>query len=417
MEKLFWGIIVVWVILRITLMTLSINGNQQPEAREKVLKYFTEDDVKTGRIYALRGFYSRMLLPFFTVALLLVMMKFGIIEQFSSKISEIAGKDSFWLSNTLFIIGFSIFLHLISLPFDYYLGHISETEFGFSNQTSVGWFIRYMKSFAVSLIIETVSLMMVLWFFKTFQRHWPIIVPIGTTCFGIFMSILAPYIITPIFYTQKPLSEGTLKEKILKIADKSGISVEGIYEVDESKYSKHTNAYFSGLFSQKRIVLYDNLIKNHTEDETSLIFAHEAGHWLHDHVFKGISFGFLGSIAACIFLWYAFPFLQNEKLFCLKELHSAQNIPFTYIIFTVFSLFFAPIEAQISQNFERQADLKSLELTGLKKAFIDAEIRLAKDNKSELLPHPFRVFWLYSHPAAIDRIEMGEKFIITQKQK
>ena len=68
------------------------------------------------------------------------------------------------------------------------------------------------------------------------------------------------------------------------------------------------------------------------------------------------------------------------------------------------------MDAQVSQYFERQADQASLELTGLAQTFIDAEVRLARDNRAFLLPHPFRVFWLFSHPPSIERIAVAEAF-------
>ncbi|MBF0544125.1 MAG: M48 family metallopeptidase [Candidatus Riflebacteria bacterium] len=410
MERIFWIILLVWVIFRITLMSLSLKGNTDPIAKEHVTKFFSEKDIESGKNYALHGFWVKMILPFLTIALMVILMKNGTVPAVFNRIEQWAGSDSFWLKNLLFLLLFTAFLEAISLPFSYYLDFLSEKEFGFSNLTSFQWFLRHIKFLIVGLVIESAGLMMVLWFFKTFERSWPFIVPIGITVYGIFITLLFPYLITPLFYNQKPISDGPLKEKILQIAEKAGITVSGIYELDESRYSNHTNAYFTGLFSEKRIVLYDTLIKSHTVDEAALIFAHEAGHWKHDHVFKGMAMGFVGSFLTCLLIWWIFPFLQCEKLFCLKELYSAQNLPFVYIVFSVFSLFCAPMDAQISQYFERQADMESLKLTGLTKIFINAEVRLALDNKADLLPHPYRVFWLYSHPPTIERIAMAENF-------
>ncbi|HNV68655.1 MAG TPA: M48 family metalloprotease, partial [Candidatus Ozemobacteraceae bacterium] len=176
---------------------------------------------------------------------------------------------------------------------------------------------------------------------------------------------------------------------------------------------KHTNAYFTGLGSKKRIVLYDTLIKSHTVDEAALIFAHEVGHWKHDHMRIGFTLAFLGTLLGCLVAWWGFPWLQQEPALHLREIWHPVNLPFFLVVVTVSTLLFAPFEAQISQHFERQADRASLELTGLKQVFIDAEVRLARDNHAELLPHPLRVFWLYSHPPAIDRIRMAEEYAPT----
>ena len=83
-------------------------------------------------------------------------------------------------------------------------------------------------------------------------------------------------------------------------------------------------------------------------------------------------------------------------------------IPFVYLMYLLLTLIFSPVENQISQKMEKQADKYSLEITGLKETYINAQVKLAKINKSDLLPHKFRVWWLYSHPTSIDRILMGE---------
>jgi STE24 endopeptidase len=214
-------------------------------------------------------------------------------------------------------------------------------------------------------------------------------------------------LITPLFYEQKPLEEGALRNKILQIAQKAGMKTDKIFVVNESKYSKHTNAYFTGIGPYRRIVLYDNLINSHTLDEAALIFAHEAGHWKHNHVAKGIASGVFSIFLICLLLKYIFPSLQQVDWFGLKQLASAANLPFFLVAMILFQLFTAPVESQISQFMERQADRAALKLTGLKDVYISAEKKLALDNKTDLLPSSFRVFWLYSHPPTVERIEIA----------
>jgi len=403
----FWVVVVGWVLLRSVLLYHGYHGNPDPSARERVLRHFTQEDIDKGRSYARVGFWAKVLKPFLQVALLLGLLWAGWPTVWHERLTTWTG-GGIWLPNLLFLLAFLAVLQVFSLPFDYYLGHLCETAAGFSTMTASAWFFRYLKMILIGWPIQIAGTMLVLWTFWTFTRWWPVLIPVVTTTFGILMTVIFPLVITPVFYEQKPLAEGPLKERILGIASQAKVPVEGIYEIDESRYSKHTNAYFTGLFSQKRIVLYDTLIKSHTVDEAALIFAHEVGHWRHDHVFIGISLGFLGSLAGCVLLWWVFPFLREIPFFNLGDLWSARNLPFFMVMSMVGQLWFAPVQAQISQHFERQADAASLELTGLRQVFIDAEARLARDNHSELLPHPLRVFWLYSHPPAIDRIAAGE---------
>ncbi|MBF0501824.1 MAG: M48 family metallopeptidase [Candidatus Riflebacteria bacterium] len=409
MTRLFWLLIFAWVVLRLVMLYLGWNGNSDNAARERVLKHFTSEDIARGREYVRNGFWGRVASPFVTVGLMAILLQLGMFTRIFDRIAATTG-NGWWTTNLIFIFSCFAILQIAELPFDYYLGYLVEKRMGFSNMTSIDWVYHYLKMSAVSWIFQAAGVMLVLWVFKVFPRGWPVGIPVATTLFGIAVTLIVPILVTPLFYNQKPLGDGPLKQRIIDISTKAGVQISGIYEIDESRYSNHTNAYFTGLFSQKRIVLYDTLIKSHTVDEAALIFAHEVGHWKHDHVFIGLALGFLGTLLGCGLLWFVFPILRTETLFSLRELDSACNLPFFLIVTVVGNLFFAPVEAQISQIFERQADATSLELTGLASVFIDAEKRLARDNRSELLPHPFRVFWLYSHPPAIERIAMAEAY-------
>lgn len=409
MTKAFRILLVIWVILRGFLLYTSWTGDSDPERKLQVLKYFSQDDIDKGREYSRNGFFSKIIYGYSVMFILLWLVLSGYASSIWTKVLDMTS-GGFWLSSAIFLLLFFIFMQAISFPFQYYLSHVCESGMGFSNMSAFAWLARYFKSVAVSCVFQVTGTIFLLWLIKYFDRFWPLVLPVGSILFSIMTIIVFPVLVTPLFYTQRPLEDGSLKTKILKIADNAGISVEDVYQIDESRYSKHTNAYFTGIMGRKRIVLYDTLIKNHTEDEASLIFAHEAGHWIHDHMRIGLTVGFFGALAASIMIWLLFPHIQSAGAFRLNALWSAGNVPFYLVAFTVANLLFAPIEAQISQHFERQADAAALELTGFVQTFVDAKIRLAKDNRSELLPHPFRVFWLYSHPPIIARILSAENF-------
>lgn len=407
MLRLFWTMLIVWALLRGGLLFLGWQGNPDPAARSRVLVHFTEEDITRGREYARNGFAVRVVSQYWQVGLLLLGIFSGFFAGLHQHCDSLAG-GGFWLGNILFLLAFYALYSLISLPVTWYLGYVCEHRMGFSTMTPDQWLWRWAKGFAVGTAVQVAGVMLALWVIRTFPRAWPVGLPAATTLFGAALTVLFPVLVTPLFYEQKPLAEGALRERILGIAGRAGVPVEDIYEIDESRYSKHTNAYFTGLFSRKRIVLYDTLIKSHTVDEAALIFAHEVGHWQHDHMTKGIALGFLGGLVGAFALWWVFPWLAAEPAFRLQPLWSAANVPFLLVLTIAGNLLLAPIEAQISQHFERQADRASLDLTGLASTFIAAEVRLARDNRGDLLPHPWRVFWLYSHPPAIDRIAMAE---------
>lgn len=407
-EKLFWALLITWAVLRVVLMGAQLYGNTDGDYNARVLQHFSAEQVAAGKEYALSGFWVKFVYGFAYVGVLLVLIRSGLVTRLSQAVFQFAGAG-LWRGDLLFILAFMLLLQLISLPYAYYMGHVRETSMGFSNLDSLGWLIRYVKSVTVGILIETLGILLLLAVLRKFENTWVYLVPVVMGGFSLALTLLFPILITPLFYEQKPLPAGEFRDRLLEIAAKSGMETDEIYVIDESRYSKHTNAYFTGVGSHRRIVLYDNLINSHTPAEAALIFAHEAGHWQHNHVAKGLSLGVLAMIFLGFMLKLVFPYLAQVPWFGLKELTSSANLPMLLLLVTLGQLFVAPIESQISQYMEVQADTAALELTGLKEVYIAAQKRLSLDNRSDLTPSPLRVFWLYSHPPALERIELAAR--------
>lgn len=414
-EKLFWLIFILWVVFRTLLLGAQLIGNTDPDYALRVGQYFSAEEIKAGKDYALSGFWVKAVYGFLYVGFILWLVKSGSFSRTFDLITGLTGKGLL-RNDLIFTICFLAFLQLVSLPFAFYMGFWRETSMGFSNLSTLDWMIRFLKSSMITISLETTGILLLLAVIRKFDHSWPFLVPVVMGIFSLFITILYPIVITPIFYEQKPLENGEFRTRLLEIADKSGMETKEIFVINESRYSKHTNAYFTGVGSFRRIVLYDNLINSHTPDEAALIFAHEAGHWRHNHVAKGLLLGFIAMIFLGFSFKYAYPLLTSVSWFGLREISSSANIPMIFLLTMLFQLLTAPIESQISQYMERQADYAALELTQLKEVYIAAEKRLAIDNKSDLLPSPLRVFWLYSHPPALERIEMADSFNQTEKK-
>jgi len=407
-EKLFLFSIVLWLIIRTVLLSAQYSGNTDPVYVSEVLRYFSQSDIDAGKEYALHGFWFKSVYGLVFMGILLWVLKNGFFSIAFARLSALLG-NSFWPAHILFTLAFLVFIQLLNFPSSFYFGYWREAESGFANAGFFSWLVKYFKTVVLSVSLQTAAVLLMIAAVKHFPQRWPLVVPAVLGVFAATVTLLMPVLITPLFYNQKPLETGDLRSKLMQIVEKSGMQIEEIYVVDESRYSKHTNAYFTGFGRFRRIVLYDNLINRHTPEEVALIFAHEAGHWRYNHVAWGLSLGTLGTFVLCLIIFYTFNMVAAVGWFGLRELASSANLPFLMIVFLFGQLFFAPFESQISQFMERQADRAAIEMTGLKKVYIDAQVRLSRDNRSDLLPSPLRVFWLYSHPPALERIKMAEE--------
>ncbi len=406
-ERCFWLLFAGWLILRSLLLWAQYAGNTDPSVAGEVLRFFSQADVSAGREYALRGFWFKTVYGTLYALLLVSLLRYGIFSMLWQKAHALVGSGAF-RGDLLFIIAFLLIIQLLSLPSAVYFGHLRETAAGFARIDFAGWLLKHGKAVGLSIVFETVVIMLLLAVIRWFPGRWPVVVPVIMGVLALAVTFLMPLVITPLFYNQQPLAAGGFRDGLLKMAEKAGMSVREIYVIDESRYSSHTNAYFTGVGPFRRIVLYDTLIKSHTPEEAALIFAHEAGHWKHNHVAWGLTLGALGVLFSCLAWFYLYARLEPVPWFGLKGIGSAANLPFLIIVVMFLQLFVSPVESQISQFMERQADRAALELTGLRDVYVNAQIRLSRDNKSDLLPHPFRVFWLYTHPPAIERIKAAQ---------
>jgi len=223
--------------------------------------------------------------------------------------------------------------------------------------------------------------------------------------FEIMLLWLYPVLIAPLFNKYEPIKDELLKEKITALLDKVGLKAKGIYQVDAGKRSRHTNAYFTGIGKSKRIVLYDTLLASHSPEEIIAVLAHEIGHWKKKHIIKQLFF-MIG--VSLVLLYLVYLVVGSPVLYSAFRIHHAPVYVGLFLVSLYLSalrFFLSPVTAAVMRRYEREADRMAFELTGNSQPMINALKRLAKDNLSNLHPHPFYVRFYYSHPPLIERIE------------
>ncbi|PJZ55571.1 M48 family metallopeptidase [Leptospira barantonii] len=397
------------ILFTLTMKFLSYQGDESPQIHEQILKYFTQEDVVKGIEYARSGFFASVLsdLIDFVVAGLFVFSPLAVrLEEWIERKT----KNRFYLTVLFFFFVFSAIQFFVSIPFQYYFGFVLEHEFGFSKMTFLDWVIYTAKGLGIGIVGGSVAVLGVAFLLKKFERAWKVLVPIVTLILGLLISILFPIVITPLFYEYKPIEEGSLKQKIISLCDHAKIQVENVYVINESKYSGHTNAYFTGWGQNRKIFLYDTLIQNHTEEEIISVLGHEIGHWTHNHQIKDIAISTIETLLLCFLLGYLFQKFKKEGSISLRELYSPSTLPFLFLLLSLFGSLTRPVWSSLSRYQETEADLEALVLTRDKKSFISTEVKMAKDNQGRLNPHPSEIFYYHSHPTTLQRIQFAERW-------
>ncbi len=298
-----------------------------------------------------------------------------------------------------------LFRLLVSLPFTIYATFVIEERFGFNKTTPITFIKDLMKGLALSILIGGPLMGGVLAFFQyTGSLAW-LICWIVTTGVALFLQYIAPTWIMPLFNKFTPLEEGDLKSSILAYTQLVKYSLSGIFVMDGSKRSTKSNAFFTGFGKNKRIALFDTLIKKHPIPEMVAILAHEIGHYKKKHILQGM---IISIIHMGIMFYLLSLFISQKTLF--NAFYMDQTSIYAGMIF--FGLLYSPIELilsifmnRISRKNETEADRFASETTKNPGAMIDALKTLSLNNLSNLKPHPFFIFLNYSHPPVLQRIQ------------
>jgi STE24 endopeptidase len=294
---------------------------------------------------------------------------------------------------------------ITGLPFTLYNTFVLEKKYGFSTITWKIWMSDLIKSLIVSVILMSIMISAFMAFVYYLPKSWWFWAWVFFTLFEIILLWLYPVLIAPLFNKYEPIRDELLKEKITALLDKVGLKAKGIYQVDAGKRSRHTNAYFTGIGKTKRIVLYDTLLASHAPEEIIAVLAHEIGHWKKKHILRQLVF----MIGISLVLLYLVYLVVGSPI--LYSAFGIQHTPVYAGLFLVslylgaIKFFLSPVGAAVMRRYEREADRMAFELTGNAQPMINALKRLAKDNLSNLHPHPLYVWFYYSHPPLIERIE------------
>lgn len=322
------------------------------------------------------------------------------------------------LANLLFIFFTSIPGTILSIPFSLYSTFGIEKQFGFCKQTFGTWIADGIKSFLVAAVIAVPLLAVASLLFKHFPDFWWLLLGGVYVAFSLLLSIIYPLFIAPIFNKFTPLEEGELKERLEALLKKCGFKSSGLFVMDASRRSGHSNAYFTGFGKSKRVVLYDTLIEQLSTDEIEAVLAHELGHYKHRHILKKLLtmipliFAVLFVISLVIKLpplyeGFGFQILTNEDGSISHKMMMVGLI-FSGTVFGGFAPVASLVSNFLSRKDEFQADAFSAKACGAKN-LISALIKLNKENLSEIqVPKIYSVF-NYSHPPLLERIESCRK--------
>ncbi|HEY9005981.1 MAG TPA: M48 family metallopeptidase [Ohtaekwangia sp.] len=293
---------------------------------------------------------------------------------------------------------------ILTLPFQWHRVFVIEEKYGFNKTTLKTFIADKLKGYILGGLIGGILLAVLIYLVETMGTDFWIWFALIACTFVLLMNMFYASVILPLFNKLTPLQEGELKSAIEAFAKKVDFPLDNIFVIDGSKRSSKANAFFSGIGKKKKIVLYDTLIANHTTDELVAVLAHEVGHFKKKH----IVWSYVLSVIQIVFMLFVLSQMIFNANLSIALGGSQQAIHLNLI---AFAILFSPVSgitgllmSMLSRKNEFEADAYAKQ-TYNGGALANALKKLSVDNLSDLYPHPLYVFFHYSHPPLLKRLE------------
>lgn len=314
---------------------------------------------------------------------------------------QLFGASAWAQAAYLFAVG--VALAAIGLPFDWYGQFRLEERFGFNTTTPRTWWLDRFKGLMLAAALGYPLLMLVLMIFEWAGPLWWLWSWGALMVFQIVVMVLAPVLIMPLFNKFTPLPDGTLRQRLRALAERTGFHARSIQLMDGSKRSRHSNAFFTGFGRFRRIVLFDTLVQQLTEPELEAVLAHEIGHYKKKHIHKMLAW----SAAFSLLAFYAIALLARQEWFYRAFGFAPGNVAPALLLFALLagtvSFWLGPLANYWSRRFEYQADAFAAATMGEGTNLTGALRKLNEKNLSNLTPHPTYSGFYYSHPTLLER--------------
>ena len=392
----------------IDLVTGILNyKNFEKKLPNNVNDIYNKEEYLKSQQYKKENFRFELITSIFTYIIIIGILLNGILGYLDSFLRTLTFENELSLS-LLFFASIYLINDFLKTPFQLYRIFVIEEKYGFNKMKISTYIFDKIKGYFISIVIGVLLITPLLIFIMLYPTNFWIYFWVVISLFLIFINMFYTSLIVPLFNKLEVLEDGDLKEKLNSYANKVGFALSNIFVIDGSKRSTKANAYFSGFGKNKKVVLYDTLIKNHTNDELVAVLAHEIGHYKLRHIISNMIFSILST---GLMLYIMSNFLYNSEI----SYALGGNISFRHFEIFAFLILYTPVDRFISilmniksRNNEYEADNFAVQ-TYKKLPMISALKKLSRDNLSNLTPHPVYEFLNYSHPSLSKRLDAIER--------
>ncbi len=358
--------------------------------------------LERSEAYALAGDKVGFVEDIFGIFLTVIFLFGGLLPWYDAMVARL---QFGFIGQGLTFFGVLALVQLVlSLPFSLYRNFVLEEKFGF-NRMSLGlWTADLLKSLLVGSILFVMLASGALWLIAKTPDSWWLWVWAFWALVSLFLLFLSPYLIEPLFFKFSPLEREDLEQDVRQLLDDAGVKAGKVLQVDASRRSGHSNAYFTGIGKVKRVVLFDTLMEQLENQELLAVLAHELGHWRCGHLRQMLIKSQGMALFSC---WVAFMLLRSQLVpgwLGLSDLSFFAQLLLLGWVASLAGYFWTPVSSWWSRRHEREADQFAVNLVGSGRPLASGLVKLARENLSNLFPHPLYTAFYYSHPPLVERV-------------
>jgi STE24 endopeptidase len=299
---------------------------------------------------------------------------------------------------------------VMSFPLDVYEGFFREHKYGLATQTFGPWMGDALKMLLVNLVLGGIILMLLIGVVRRLPRTWWIWGSVVTILLFVFVSLIAPVYLVPIFNKVTPLDDAKITRPILSLARANGIPAKGVFQMDASRQTTRMSANVSGFGQTMRITLNDNLLRRGSQEEIQSAMGHEMGHYVLNHVYKGIMFNFILVVTSFAFLRWGLEWSLKRwgQKWQIRGIGDTAVLPLAVLLVSSFLFVLTPILNTFGRTQEYEADMYGLNASRQPDGFAQAAIHLGEYRK--MSPGPVEEWIFFDHPSGQNRIRAAMRW-------
>lgn len=321
--------------------------------------------------------------------------------------------QNFYAEAFIYGVLFMLFMYLVSLPLHFADSFAVEHVFRLSEQKIGAWLADEVKSSVLSFLLWAACVEVFYLIAKNSPDLWWLITAVLWVGFSVVLARLMPVLLIPIFFKYMPIEDGSIRERIVKLAERCGVKLLDVCQIDLSRKTRKANAALVGLGKTRKVIMADTLMREFTPEEAETVVAHEFGHYRFLHMWQLLAVS--GVVTVLGFYFLSLVAGGTASFLGARGPADLYMMPSLILIMSFFGMLILPVQNWFSRRLEREADRYAIKMAGSPETFIAVMKKLASMNLAETDPPLLRKILLYNHPPIGERIRMAERMMNTQK--